>query len=69
MRNYLFAHCPKYECSHLVPICTLESDIKPEFDPHLYVVVVCPNCGTEFRELGSLLEMSRLANPSEKSQS
>ena len=29
---------------------------RPEFDPTLYVVVMCPNCQKEFRELASLLD-------------
>jgi hypothetical protein len=41
-----------------VPICTLKADTMPDFDPTLHVVVTCHNCGKEFRESASLLELS-----------
>jgi len=30
----------------------------PEFDPTFFVVVTCRNCGKEFRELASLLDLA-----------
>jgi hypothetical protein len=69
VRNYLLSHCPTYGCYAQPPVCTLESDTNPNFDPTLYVVVKCPNCKQEFRELASSLEMSLTAIPLGKSQS
>jgi hypothetical protein len=54
----LVAHCPTSGCYMRVPICTLATDIMPDFDPTLYVAVTCHSCGKEFRELASLLESS-----------
>jgi hypothetical protein len=45
-----------------VPVCTLATDIAPEFDPTLTVLVICPSCGKEFRELASALDFSPPAN-------
>jgi hypothetical protein len=41
-----------------VPVCTLASDARPEFDPTLSIVVTCHSCGKEFREEASQLELS-----------
>jgi hypothetical protein len=41
-----------------MPICTLATEIMPDFDPSLYVAVTCHSCGKEFRELASLLELT-----------
>ena len=40
----------------------LATDIMPDFDPTLYMVVTCHSCGKEFRELASLLELVPQAN-------
>jgi len=55
--NCLIAHCPTSGCYMRVPICTLATDIMPDFDPTLLVVVTCHSCGKEFREHASLLEI------------
>jgi hypothetical protein len=41
-----------------VPVCTLTTDASVEFDPTVFVAVVCPSCGKEFRELASSLDLS-----------
>jgi len=40
-----------------VPICTLATDVMPDFDPTLAISVTCHSCGKEFSELASLLEL------------
>jgi hypothetical protein len=62
MMNCLVAHCPTAGCYMRVPICTLATDVMPEFDPTMHVVVICHNCGNEFRELASLLDLTPQAN-------
>ena len=54
--NCLVAHCPESGCYMRVPICNLASEKMPEFDPTLFVVVICPSCGKEFRELATFLD-------------
>jgi hypothetical protein len=56
--NCLVAHCPTSGCYMRVPVCILKPDTQPEFDPTVSVVVVCPSCEKEFRELASLLELT-----------
>ena len=56
--HLLVAHCPTPGCYMRVPVCTLAAETKLEFDPTIYMVVTCPYCGKEFRELASLLEQS-----------
>jgi hypothetical protein len=51
-----------------VPICALESVTMPLFDPTLYVVVTCHNCGKEFRESASLLDLVPQAHVTGKFQ-
>jgi hypothetical protein len=51
-----------------LPVCTLASDVKPEFDPTVSVLVTCHSCGKEFREPASLLDFSPLANVTAKFQ-
>jgi hypothetical protein len=58
----LVAHCPTAGCFMRVPVCTLASDAKPEFDPTMSIVVTCPSCGKEFRELASLLDVAPQAS-------
>jgi RNase P subunit RPR2 len=60
MINCLVAHCPTAGCYMRVPVCTLKSDTKPEFDPTLSIAVTCHSCGKEFREPASQLEFSPL---------
>jgi transcription initiation factor IIE alpha subunit len=67
--NCLVAHCPTSGCYMRVPVCTLVSDVKPEFDPAVSMAVVCPSCEKEFRELASLLELSLLSEVTGKFQS
>ena len=45
-----------------VPVSKLATDTPPEFDPTLSVLVTCPSCGKEFRELASALDFSPPAN-------
>jgi hypothetical protein len=59
--NCLIAHCPTLGCYMYVPVCTLKSETKPEFNPTTHIIVSCPSCGKEFRELTSLLEWSPVA--------
>jgi hypothetical protein len=40
-----------------VPVCILATDIMPDFDSSLHVLVTCHSCGKEFRELASLLDL------------
>ncbi len=56
--DYLVAHCPTSGCYMRVPVCTLVSDAKPAFDPAVFVLLVCPSCGKEFREPALELEIS-----------
>jgi hypothetical protein len=56
--NLLVAHCPTQGCYMRVPVATVATDTAPEFDPTLYVVVICHSCGKEFRELASLLDLT-----------
>ena len=58
MMNCLVAHCPTAGCYMRVPVCTLNSDTKPEFDPTLSIKVTCQSCGKEFREMASHLDFS-----------
>lgn len=51
-----------------VPICTLSDGTKVAFDPTVYVLVACPSCGQEFRELASLLELTPQAEVTGKFQ-
>jgi len=64
----LVAHCPTSGCYMRVPICTVTAATKIEFDPTLYVVVSCPSCGQEFRELASLLDLTPQAEVTGKFQ-
>ena len=54
----LVAHCQTNGCYMRVPVCALNSDATPEFDPTLRIVVVCPNCGKEFHEPAAELELA-----------
>jgi hypothetical protein len=65
----LVAHCPTDGCYLRVPVCILGPDAKPEFDPTLSIVVTCPGCGKEFRELASLLEIFPQVNITAKFRS
>jgi len=56
--NCLVAHCPTLGCLFRVPIGTIATDKTPEFDATVQVVVTCPSCGKEFRELASELEFT-----------
>jgi hypothetical protein len=67
--NCLVAHCPTSGCYMRVPVCTLRSETKPEFDPTVSIVVVCPSCEKEFRELASLLELTPQSDVTGKFQS
>jgi hypothetical protein len=60
--NCLVAHCPTSGCYMRMPICTLATDVMPEFDPTLHVAVTCHSCGKEFRELASQLELAHQAD-------
>jgi hypothetical protein len=40
-----------------VPVGLLATDLMPDFDPTLYVLVTCHSCGKEFRELASQLDL------------
>jgi hypothetical protein len=40
-----------------VPVCMLATDVPPEFDPTLHVIVTCHSCGKEFREIASQLDL------------
>jgi hypothetical protein len=62
MKHVLVAHCPTPGCYMRVPVCALTMDTKVEFDPTTYVVVTCPSCGKEFREQGTLLDLSLQAD-------
>ena len=64
---YLIAHCPRFECKKSQPVSHIAAVHRPEFDPTLYVVVVCASCGQEFRELASALDWSPITSPSENS--
>lgn len=69
MTNYLIAHCPTFECYTRVPIWELDTAQTPRWlQAGAYVVVVCPRCGKEFRELASALELSPSTTPAEKIQ-
>jgi hypothetical protein len=57
--DQLLAQCPMRGCGHKNRVCTLRPDAMPTFDPGIYVVVKCSNCGQEFRELAARLESSR----------
>lgn len=56
--NCLVAHCPTAGCYMRLPVCTLASDVRPEFDPTLAIIVTCHSCGKEFREPASELELA-----------
>jgi hypothetical protein len=51
-----------------VPVCALTSDVRPEFDPTLSIVVTCHSCGKEFREAAALLELAPQAAVTAKFQ-
>jgi transcription elongation factor Elf1 len=53
--DQLMAQCPMRDCGHKTRVCTLRSEAMPTFDPGIYVVVKCSNCGQEFRELATRL--------------
>ncbi len=55
--NCLVAHCPTSGCYMRVPVGLLATDLMPDFDPTLYVLVTCHSCGKEFRELASQLDL------------
>ena len=55
---YLLARCPMYGCNQKNLICSLQTGALPEFEARVYVLVRCAQCGQEFRELGSRLELS-----------
>ena len=65
MLHYLIAHCPTNGCNTRIPISRVPMEERPEFDPTLYVVLICPNCQQEFRELASLLDWCPTAKPAE----
>jgi C4-type Zn-finger protein len=56
--DQLLAQCPMLGCGQKTRVCTLRSEATPAFDPGVYVVVKCSNCGQEFRELAMRLESS-----------
>ena len=55
----LVAHCSTQGCYMRVPVCTVTTDAKLEFDPTLMVSINCPSCGQEIKELSSQLERAR----------
>lgn len=42
-----------------VPVCTVTSDAKLDFDPALMVTLPCPGCGQQVTEPASQLERAR----------
>jgi hypothetical protein len=58
----LLAQCPMRGCGQKTRVCTLRSEATVAFDPSVYVVVKCSNCGQEFRELAARLESSRASH-------
>jgi hypothetical protein len=61
--SYLYARCPMLGCNYRNLVCSLPEQEAPDFEPGVYVIVQCVNCGQSFREPAARLELSPDADP------
>lgn len=61
--SYLYARCPMLGCNYRNLVCSLPAQEAPGFEPGVYVIVQCVNCGQTFREPAARLELSPDPDP------